>query len=153
MGQLMRHGVGCKSRSVVLCVVLLLALADCAMAEPSAQNTYEGFAERLVATERLWYGGAAWKELWSAPEFDALASEAPAHVDDCIESLADPNYTNRQKLFAIHTMYKTPLRDYLVFVRKLLDLVDRGYVPKAHLLHAVFPMTNIIANGALACHL
>jgi hypothetical protein len=136
-----------KAQIISFSFALLYASVDGTMAEQSVasiQDTYDDFSERLIATERLSAGAVTWKGLWFGSEFDALASEAPAHVDDCVKFLADPNHTDKQKSFAIYVMYKTPLRDYIVFARKFLDRVDRGDISYPLFYKAIAPYNRYV---------
>ncbi|MGP0057852.1 MAG: hypothetical protein ACLPID_00985 [Beijerinckiaceae bacterium] len=98
---------------------------------------FADFAIQVIAISKRSEGAVTLKGLWSSSDFDVLAVQAPAHIDDCFRFLADPNHTRIQKRFAIYSMYKLPLRDYLAFVRKILDLYDRGYATTDELLAAV----------------
>lgn len=90
-----------------------------------AADAYAAYADRVIAAEKSLESAATWKGLIGYPTFNALASDAGAHVDDCIRFLADPDHTDLQKLLLTYAMYKAPLNEYLDFVRKLAALYDR----------------------------
>jgi hypothetical protein len=150
MGQLMRF-ISLKSRIVALCAALLLASASYALFGPRAEHNYDQYAEEVIAVAK--HSGRvkvnSFYELWTAPDFDALASEAPAHVDDCIKFLLDSKYTDLQKDHAVWAMYKLPLRDYLAFVRKIFDLYDSGHDIEEGLRIALTPHPSFVPRNVI----
>lgn len=115
----------------------------------AARDTYTAFADRVLAAEKPLEKVATWKGLMEYPAFDALASDAPAHVDDCIRFLADHNHTGLQKKFVTYAMYKTPLRDYVDFVRKLAALYDRDRSVGRFIIVAIIPHPSHVPNNPI----
>jgi hypothetical protein len=110
------------------------------------------FAAHVIDVSRASEHAVTEKGLWTGYDFDVLAVEAPAHVDDCVAFLADPDHTWHQKDIAILAMYKLSLPDYITFVRKLIDLYDRGLITKNLLLQSIFVMPHVLPLNQLFDH-
>jgi hypothetical protein len=114
-----------------------------------AADAYAAYAERVIATEKSLDAAATWKGLIGYPTFNALASDAGAHVDDCIRFLADPDHTYLQKLLLTYAMYKAPLNDYLDFVRKLAALGDRDQSVRHLIIVAIVPHPSHVPSNPI----
>lgn len=110
------------------------------------------FAAHVIEVSKDSEHAVTEKGLWEASNFDLLAVEAPAHVDDCLAFLADPSHTLLQKGTAVLAMYKLPLPAYIVFVRKLIDLYDRRLITKNLLLESIFTLPHVLPWNMLFDH-
>jgi len=71
--------------------------------------------------------------------FIQLADEAAANIDDCIHFLAEQSYTPQQRMIAIRSMHRLGVHEYVIFLRKLADLFDKGLASSIELGSAVAP--------------
>lgn len=110
------------------------------------------FAAHVIDVNRDSEHAITEKGLWTGYAFDVLAVEAPAHVDNCIAFLADPTHTWLQKEIAIYAMYKLPLPDYIAFIRKLLDLYDRGLIAKSLLMRSISAPPHVLPRDMIFDH-
>lgn len=111
-----------------------------------------GFATHVIDVSRGSEHAVTEKGLWATYDFDLLAVQAPAHVDNCIAFLADPTHTWLQKEIAIYAMYKLPLPDYIAFIRKLLDLYDRGLIAKSLLMRSISAPPHVLPRDMIFDH-
>lgn len=88
----------------------------------------------------------SWKGVGYSPDFIALTSDYRIHIDDCIAYLSQSGHSNVERDVALLLMARLPLEDQIVFVRKLLDLYDRGAISSDELAVSVTPHVTIVPS-------
>ena len=120
-----------------LCAVVCFAL-DSGQTEPNEMS----YAQRIVAIDSSIGYLYARVSLLGEPSFGELAEEGNRNVDACLKFLASPQYSEQQRLIAILSMHKLNLQDYVDFLQRMVDLLDRRLISPEELGFAVFPSSN-----------
>lgn len=123
--------------AVFLGAVVCFAL-DSGQTEPNQMS----YAQRIVAVDRS--EGRLWARasLLLDPSFVELAGEGAKNIDACLEFLASPQYSEQQRFIAILSMHKLNLQDYVGFLQRMVDLLDKRLVSSEELGFAVFPSSD-----------
>jgi hypothetical protein len=126
-------------RRFILRVVLCLgcAFAPCMNVASAASNgseasatldedNYRAYVDKIAQAARDDAGWRPPKGLPRGESFKELAAAGAANIDLCIRFLAESKETGRPTGYAIYSMYKLDVDDYVVFVRKLAKLYHSG---------------------------
>ena len=79
----------------------------------------------------------------TSPDLIALTSNYRIHIDDCIIYLSQSGHSTVERHVALMLMSRLSVADQIVFVRKTLDLYDRGAISDGELAVTVTPYVNI----------
>jgi hypothetical protein len=134
-------------KAAILCAALLLApMRPACAGEPRLSDPREAYHRQIVAVAEGWKSVVQLKSLRSDPAFEALASMASSHINDCVDFLANGNHSLFERDFAILSMYKLQLDDYIAFLREMLGLYHRGQISINELIEAAAPPTTLVPS-------
>lgn len=128
-----------------LAVCLGYMVVSCAlacMAAPDQRNNVSqanDFAGKVITIDRLAGEIVANEGLLADEPFVKLASEGADNIGACIRFLVERGHTPQQRMIAILSMHKLGVHEYVVFLRELADLFDKGLVSRNELGVAVVP--------------
>ena len=128
-----------------LAMLLAFAALSCGMAQRTLADSEikkddkPSYAERIIAIDKRDPEPIKTDFLIGDEVLVELASEGAEHIDDCIEFLAAEDHTWQQRQVAILSMYKLSRPDYVTFLRKMMDLLDRHRVSVGEFNRAVMP--------------
>ena len=106
----------------------------------SAAKSYEAYADKVVATDRNYERVGVSVYGWlGINNFQQLVDASAANPDFCIRFLSDKKHSERQRHIAILSMYGLSIDRYVVFVRNLAKLRDRGLISPEELMHGLLP--------------
>ena len=102
------------------------------------------FRDQVLAIDAAADGDGARKALdreglLGLPLFVDLSVSGAQNIGPCIAFLSDPSYSARQKLIASLSLHELGKKDYVLFVRKLVDLYKGGQISRNLLLDGVMP--------------
>lgn len=136
-------------RNIGLCLALFCVAACKPDGSSQVKTPYDQYEAQVIAADGLIVRESELEGLWRLPEFDAFASRAQQHIDDCIKFITDPKHKHSAKYLAIRAMYKLPLPDYLALVRKLLALYDRDHDVGDMLIEALLPHPSLVPQNPI----
>ncbi|MDH2387046.1 hypothetical protein [Bradyrhizobium sp. CER78] len=106
----------------------------------SAASNYEGYADKVVATdrnhERVGVSVYGWLGI---NDFQQLVDASARNPDFCIRFLSEKNHSERQRHVAILSMYGLSIDQHVVFVRNLMKLRDQDLISSEELTSAMVP--------------
>ena len=75
--------------------------------------------------------------------FEQLVDASARNPDFCIRFLSEKKHSERQRHVAILSMYRLSIDQYVVFVRSLATLRDRGLISPEELISGFYPRLSI----------
>ncbi len=106
----------------------------------SAASNYEGYADKVVATdrnhERVGVSVYGWLGI---DDFQQLVDASARNPNFCIRFLSEKKHSERQRHVAILSMYGLSIDQHVVFVRNLMKLRDQDLISPEELTSAMVP--------------
>lgn len=142
--------MGDNMRRFILCCALFLggAFAPCLNVANAASNgseasapldedNYQAYVEKIAEAERDTAHVNKILEYPYIKSFQELAAAGAENIELCLRFLAEREHANKE--FVIYSMYKLDVDGYDVFVRKLVELYQRGLLSDSGLFWGVLP--------------
>lgn len=125
--------------AVLACVSATASATEHLGPEPQMRNfaSTRTFAGRVIKIERDMRGSLNDTFVRGIPDFHRLADRRNGNIRDCLAFLADPATTNRQKVFAVLTLYGLDERGYGEFLAGLAELAQSTAINDRLILTAI----------------
>jgi hypothetical protein len=144
--RLILHVALCLGCAFAPCLTVCSAASNESEASaPLDEDRYQAYVEKIDKAVRENAGYRAPQYPPSGESFDELAAAAAENIDLCIRYLAESKETGRQRPFAIYSMYKLDVDDYVVFVRKLAKLYHSGLLDPRGLSDGIYGRYSLVA--------
>lgn len=95
------------------------------------------FAGRVIKIERDMRGSLNDTFVRGIPDFNRLADRRDGNIADCLSFVADQTTTNRQKVFAVRTLYGLDERGYSELLKGLAKLAQSTTINDRLILTAI----------------
>ncbi len=133
-------------KTAVSIVIFLISCSSAVAAATEPRDTWTQFADfaatrtftgRVVKIEHDMRGSLSDTFVRGIPDFHRLADRRYGNIGDCLAFLADPATTNRQKYFAVLTLYGLYEHGYGVFLSGLAKLAQSAAINDRVILTAI----------------
>jgi hypothetical protein len=109
----------------------------------SDEGRFEAFRDRILDIDKasgdnFFNSGRGFDVFVSVGPFNDLVFDARRNIDACIRFLSEPSHTAKQRRIAILSMHELGIGDYVIFVRKLVDLFIASKATEGELFDAIY---------------